>query len=43
MKIKGDYWRGIGVVALLISGLSLAAEPRVDLVWTCTLNEGHTF
>ena len=43
MKIKWDYWRGIGVVALLISGLSLAAEPRVDQVWTCTLNEGHTF
>ncbi len=43
MKIIRDYSRAIGVVALLISSLSLAAEPRVDMVWTCTLNEGHTF
>ena len=43
MKITGKYWRGIGAVALLITSLSFAAEPRVDMVWTCTLNEGRTF
>ena len=43
MKIIGKYCRGIGAVALLITSLSLAAEPRVDMVWTCTLNEGRTF
>jgi hypothetical protein len=42
MKISMNCWRGIGVVFLLVTGLSLAAETRVDQVWTCTLNEGHT-
>ncbi len=43
MKIKGRFLRGMGAVALLMTSLSFAAEPRVDMVWTCTLNEGHTF
>ena len=42
MKITREYWRGIGVVALLVTSLSVNAEPRIDQVWTCTLNEGHT-
>ena len=43
MKITREYWRGLGLVALLVANLSFAAEPRVDMVWTCTLNEGRTF
>jgi hypothetical protein len=43
MKITSEYWRGLGLVALLVTNLSFAAEPRVDMVWTCTLNEGRTF
>ena len=43
MKTIGHFWRGMGAVALLMTSLSFAAEPRVDMVWTCTLNEGHTF
>ncbi len=42
MRITKEYWRGIGVIALLITNFSFAAEPRVNQVWTCTLNEGHT-
>jgi len=42
MKITMNYWRGIGALALLVTSLSFAAEPRVDQVWTCTLNEGRT-
>ena len=42
MKITRKYWRGIGALALLVTSLSFAAEPRVDQVWTCTLNEGRT-
>ena len=43
MKITREYWSGLGLVALLVANLSFAAEPRVDMVWTCTLNEGRTF
>ena len=42
MKISRGFLRGIGAVALLITSLSLAAEPRINQIWTCTLNEGRT-
>ena len=42
MKISREFLRGIGAVALLITSLSLADEPRVNQIWTCTLNEGRT-
>lgn len=35
----------VGVVAAALSlvSLSATADTRIDQVWTCTLNEGHTF
>ncbi|MGI9235260.1 MAG: hypothetical protein ACR2RD_16630, partial [Woeseiaceae bacterium] len=35
----------VGIVAttLFLFSLSATADTRVDQVWTCTLNEGHTF
>jgi hypothetical protein len=42
MNITRACWRGISAVILLVVSLSVNAESRIDQVWTCTLNEGHT-
>jgi hypothetical protein len=42
MKIIKGSWSGIAATVLLTISLSANADPRVDQVWTCTLNDGHT-
>lgn len=33
----------VGAITLLIISASVNAQTRYNLVWTCTLNEGHAF
>lgn len=42
MKITKRYLRGISTIALLMLSFSINADTRINQVWTCTLNEGHT-
>jgi hypothetical protein len=42
MRIIKGCWSGIAATVLLAASLSANADPRVDQVWTCTLNDGHT-
>ena len=42
MRVTKSNWYLIGTIAILTASGSALAETRVDQVWTCTVNEGHT-
>jgi len=42
MRSLKSSWRLAGALILLMAASSVFADSRMDQVWTCTLNEGHT-
>ena len=42
MKLSNLDWRLAGAVIVLMASFSVNADPRVEQVWTCTLNDGKT-
>ena len=42
MNLSNLDWRLAGVITMLMASFSANADPRLEQVWTCTLNDGKT-
>ena len=43
MKNSKTVWYTICTITLLLISAQVSAQPWFEQVWTCTVNEGHTF
>ena len=42
MKLFNLDWRLVSAVTMLMASYSVNADTRLEQVWTCTINDGHT-